>query len=302
MKKKNRLIPIIPAAFTLANLLCGFVAMAKAADALQASRGAGPFDQEFSRLILHGCWFIIAGMIFDGLDGRIARLTHQTSPFGAMLDSLSDMVTFGMAPAFMAKVAYEHGMREMGLIYRPPVVTLLCALFVMAAALRLARFTVMKKDENLGVNTFAGLPSPAAAVTLMGALFFIFESHTELGMISAETTQTLRELLLRGLPGVAVILGLLMVSKVPYIHLSNKYIGHRVGPGTVIRLAVFFMAIAIFHEWFLFAASLTYVLGGMWMAWRAKSKGTKVDYEFPAPSTFGLDGDDGDDDIKDTLT
>ena len=96
---------------------------------------------------------IFAAMIFDGLDGRVARMTNTQSDFGVQYDSLSDMVSFGVAPAV---VAYGWGVSDLGKLG-------LAAAFVYAscAALRLARFNV--QAEMADKKTFTGLPSPAAA-------------------------------------------------------------------------------------------------------------------------------------------
>jgi len=103
------IIPVLPTIMTLGNLVCGFMAMAKTVDAMTSSTGAGPLDPAFAEKILQAAGLVLLGMIFDALDGRVARLTKSTSPFGAQVDSLADAVTFGVTPALMAKVVYEHG-------------------------------------------------------------------------------------------------------------------------------------------------------------------------------------------------
>ena len=163
----RRLIPVVPTALTLGNLVCGFLAMAKLIDALQlAPLDGGPLSPLFGERVLQACWLLIAGMIFDALDGRVARLMKASSAFGVQLDSLADVVSFGLAPALMAKVVYEHTMRSLDLAWRPGWVTTLCALYLMGAALRLARFNVAADSDEKSHDVFMGLPSPAAALTI----------------------------------------------------------------------------------------------------------------------------------------
>lgn len=283
MSTRTRLIPLIPTTFTLGNLVCGFVAMALAADALRASGGAGPLDPDFGRLIIRAAWVIVIGMVLDSLDGRIARMTGQTSPFGAMLDSLADLVTFGMAPAFIAKVVYEHTMAALDIPFRPPLVTSLCVAYVICAALRLARYTVATDEEDEH-QVFAGLPSPAAAALIVSACFFGFEGPTELGawlpggFIDEAPVWTLRVL-----PGMAFIGGLLMVSRVPYVHVASRYVGHKMAVGAFVKLVGVIWLAVLFHEWFLFLAANVYVIGGLVLAWRARRAGRSPLDDLPAP-------------------
>jgi CDP-diacylglycerol--serine O-phosphatidyltransferase len=279
----RRLIPVLPTALTLANLVCGFIAMAKTVDALQfAAKEAGPLDQAFANRIVAACWYVMAAMVFDALDGRVARLMNQASPFGVQLDSLADVVTFGLAPALMAKAAYEHTIREMGLVWHPGVVTLLCSLYLMGAALRLARFNTQTDTDETSHLIFVGLPSPAAAATVATTLFFVFTGRTEVGL-SAETADRLGVLLLRALPGIAAALGLLMISKVRYVHFANRYVKSRARFTTLVKLAVIGWLVVVFHEWLLFAGSVAYVIGGavLWLVARARGH-SPVD-ELPAP-------------------
>lgn len=283
MSARSRLVPLLPTAFTLGNLVCGFVAMALAADALRSSTGAGPLDPAFATLMIRASWVIVLGMVLDSVDGRIARMTGQTSPFGAMLDSLADVVTFGMAPAFIAKVVYEHTMASLGLPFRPALVTSLCVAYVICAALRLARYTVTT-DEDDDHQVFAGLPSPAAAALIVSACFFGFEGPTELGMwlpgalIHAAPVWTLRLM-----PAMAFLGGLLMVSRIPYVHVASRYVGHKMAVGAFVKLVGVIWLAVLFHEWFLFLAANVYVLGGLWLAWRAKRAGRSPLDELPPP-------------------
>ena len=138
--QRKKGIHILPSLFTTGNVFCGFYA----------------FIAVLNEQFYFAAWAIVAGMIFDGLDGRIARLTKTTSAFGEQYDSLADIITFGMAPAFLA---YSWVLKPFGRLG-----WMAAFLFLLCAALRLARFNVTK-PEILSEH-FVGLPSPASAVVI----------------------------------------------------------------------------------------------------------------------------------------
>lgn len=145
-------IYLLPNLFTLAALFAGFYAVVQAMN--------GQFEQ--------AAVAIFAALVLDGLDGRIARLTNTQSAFGAEFDSLSDMVSFGVAPAL---VAYEWALKDFGKLG-----WMAAFIYCAGAALRLARF-----NTNLGTldkRWFQGLPSPAAAALIAGLVWISLE-HAE---------------------------------------------------------------------------------------------------------------------------
>jgi CDP-diacylglycerol--serine O-phosphatidyltransferase len=133
-------IHILPSLFTTGNVFCGFYA----------------FVAVLNEQFYFAAWAIVAGMIFDGLDGRIARLTKTTSAFGEQYDSLADIITFGMAPAFLA---YSWVLKPFGRLG-----WMAAFLFLLCATLRLARFNVT--NPEIRIKHFIGLPSPASAVVI----------------------------------------------------------------------------------------------------------------------------------------
>tara|TARA_Y100001960_G_scaffold329007_1_gene419223 strand:+ start:2004 stop:2744 length:741 start_codon:yes stop_codon:yes gene_type:complete len=141
-------IHILPSLFTTGNVFCGFYA----------------FVAVLNENFYHAAWAISVGMIFDILDGRIARLTKTTSAFGMQYDSLADIITFGMAPAFLA---YAWVLKPFGRLG-----WMAAFLFLLCAALRLARFNVTKPD--ISSSHFIGLPSPAAAI-VVSSIVIAFE-------------------------------------------------------------------------------------------------------------------------------
>jgi CDP-diacylglycerol--serine O-phosphatidyltransferase len=282
MRSPRAIIPVIPAALTLGNLVCGFVAMAKTVDAMTNSRGTGPLDPAFSQRIAQAAFFVLLGMLFDVLDGRIARLTRQTSPFGAMLDSLADIVTFGVTPALMAKAMYEHAKTGLDQPFFPKVVTALCAVYVIGAALRLARFTVGTDSDEASHHLFTGLPSPAAAAVLVTSCIFVYEGRYDVGL-SDPWADGLAVLVLRSLPATACLLGLLMVSRVPYVHVVQRYVGHRTGVANFVKLVLVGAFLLLFYGWALFVVSWVYVIGGLALAVRARITGRDLMEALPAP-------------------
>jgi CDP-diacylglycerol---serine O-phosphatidyltransferase len=172
-------IYIVPNAVTSANLFSGFFSI------------IASFQGNFEI----AAWAILVGAVFDLLDGRIARLARATSEFGVQYDSMADLVTFGLAPGLLLYSWGLHGFGQLGWIA--------AFLFVICAALRLARFNVMA--SRLPKGYFQGLPSPAAACIV--ATFLIFSHAVDLtGVRFAEYSTII----------LSVGLGLLMVSNVPF--------------------------------------------------------------------------------------
>lgn len=293
MKSARAIIPVLPSALTLGNLVCGFVAMAKVVDATTGAGGGGPLDPAFAEKIVEASWFILFGMVFDALDGRVARLTGQSSAMGALLDSLSDMVTFGAAPALIAKAVYEHGKMGLDQPFVPKVITALTALYLICAALRLARFSANTSADEESHQVFEGLPSPAAAGLIVTACLFIFSGRHDVGL-PEDTADSLAILIMRGLPFLACALGMLMVSNIPYVHVVQRYVGHRTRRSNFVKLVLIIGIILLFHDWSLFVASIAYVVGGLVLAARARMTGRSVHEQLP--EAWALDDSASDDD------
>src|SRR3954449_13070916 len=149
--QKNRIrrrgIYLLPNLFTTAALFAGFYAIVQA------------MNQQFEQAAVA----IFVAMVLDGLDGRVARLTRTQSAFGAEYDSLSDMVSFGAAPAL---IVYEWALKGMGNLG-----WIAAFVYVAGAALRLARFNVMLDVADK--RWFTGIPSPAAAALVAGLVWIV---------------------------------------------------------------------------------------------------------------------------------
>lgn len=249
--KRRRLknVAIVPTLLTLGNLLCGFAAIYFSMRVVYgAGAGINPVEfktlgkEQFERLLPSflaiGAWCIALGMVFDALDGRIARIRQQTSRFGVELDSLADVVTFGVAPAILivallTHVRHDFQVTPLGADAIGRGRWILLAMYVACAAIRLARFNVETGTEESAHRHFKGLPSPAAA----GFLAALLITHERLVYHSAQRAGwevALGDAIVKALPIVAAILALLMVSRMPYTHLITVYLRGRRPIGHVI--------------------------------------------------------------------
>ncbi|MBW7860924.1 MAG: CDP-diacylglycerol--serine O-phosphatidyltransferase [Rhodocyclaceae bacterium] len=231
IEKRRRGIYILPNLFTTAALFAGFYAIVQA------------MNQRFE----YAAVAIFIAMVLDGLDGRVARLTHTQSAFGAEYDSLSDMVSFGAAPAL---VMYEWALKDLGKLG-----WVAAFIYCAGAALRLARFNT--NVDTVDKRFFQGLPSPAAAALIAGMVWVVIDN----GLTGDEVTG----------PAIAltVFAGLSMVSNV--LFWSGKDINLRRSVPFIVVIAVVlgFALISSYPPGVLFALFLAYAASGyvIW-AWR----------------------------------
>ncbi len=266
MIKPPRLIAVLPTMLTLANGACGFGAITFAAKLGPTEvLGLGPpdFSDSFKAAAL-----IFLAMVFDMLDGSVARLMKQTSELGAQLDSLCDAVSFGVAPAFLMLqfVTKElHGLG--GLDYPPRLLWTIAVLYALCAILRLARFNVETEEEE-SHDEFSGLPSPAAAGTIIAFPFAVSwpvaKTATQNGPLMQEIAQWLIPGVRSVLPLITLLIACLMVSRIRYPHYFAQLFSGQRTRRHVIQL-VFTMAVVFWvHElavplifcYFAFAAPL----------------------------------------------
>jgi CDP-diacylglycerol--serine O-phosphatidyltransferase len=248
-----RSVAVLPTLFTLGNLVCGFFAIVVAAridrphtevpprpDAISLQspadlRTAFNPDDDTHNCMLSG-WLIFLAMIFDALDGHVARLARTTSDFGAQLDSLCDAVTFGIAPAFLlVKMCPSFT------IHHSNVVWVIAAAYACCTILRLARFNVETAEEDSHMF-FSGLPSPAAAASIAGFAILFYELRREENTWLDITVQ-------RFLPLFAIVVALLMVSRIPYPHIVNQLLRGQRSFGHVVMLVFVIGAIMAIHAY-----------------------------------------------------
>lgn len=226
-------IYILPNLVTTANLTCGIFSMVHS------------IQGNFSR----AAWFIIIGAICDSLDGRIARFARATSAFGVQYDSLSDLTSFGIAPAILL---YSYVLKDFGIGMSA------VALYSICAALRLARFNVSAEEKDptklakIRKGYFQGLPSPASAGLIVTAVLV----QTEFSMLS-------REILGIAALVLALGLGVLMVSNVPFP--SFKEVNWRSkGKAWILLIPVIFILCVVgAPEWTLFITGYLYLTLGL---------------------------------------
>ncbi|MEF3280959.1 MAG: CDP-diacylglycerol--serine O-phosphatidyltransferase [Elusimicrobiota bacterium] len=233
IKTKNA----IPSIFTLSNMAFGMMAI------LSISR------EEY----ITACYFIIGSYIMDILDGRVARFIGAETEIGIELDSFSDWLSFGIAPAYMI---YEFALKEYGIVAYPVVL-----IYVICGALRLVRFNLKSLSGESSKTFFQGLPIPAAAGVIV---FFVLSYSIIESDLPSKTISLLNKhmpLLYTIFPFIMIIISLLMISSVPYVALkSGKNFKVKSPLGLLATVSVIFLFIfypqnALLIFFFLYAIS-----------------------------------------------
>jgi CDP-diacylglycerol--serine O-phosphatidyltransferase len=234
-------IYLLPNLFTTAALFAGFYAI------IAAMRG----DFESAAIA------IFFAMVFDGLDGRVARLTNTSSKFGAEYDSLSDMVSFGVAPALVMFSWALGGLGKFGWSA--------AFIYVACAALRLARFNT--QIDTADKNYFTGLASPAAACIIASAVWVC----QDMGWVGAELPYELS--ILVGL--LTAIVGFLMIANFPYYSFKGIDFRGRVPFVVMIAVILVFGLVTLDPPRILLIAFLAYAASGpVMMVLKRRKSGT----------------------------
>ncbi len=226
--RRRKGIFLLPNLFTTAALFAGFYAI------IEALKG------NFSTAAA----VIFIAMVLDGLDGRVARMTNTESAFGAQYDSLSDMLSFGIAPAL---VIYLWGLSTLGKLGWLAAFT-----YTAAAALRLARF-----NTQVGIaekRYFQGLPSPASAAVIAGMVWVLSDN----GYLGGELTPQLRVVAAL----LTILVAVLMVSNVRYFSFKELNLKHRIPFVAMILMVALIILISVDPPQVLFGAFLLYALWG----------------------------------------
>lgn len=237
-RARRRGIYLLPSLFTTGALFAGFYAMIAA---LQ-----GQFE--------HAAVAILVALVLDGLDGRVARLTGTQSPFGAEYDSLSDMVSFGVAPAVIVYLWSLQHFSEITLAWGH-LGWLVAFVYTACAALRLARFNVQVASTDK--RFFQGLASPSGAVVMVGFVWFC----RDLGI--AGENAVIAALL------ITLAAGLLMVSNVPYYSFKDLGTRRRVPLYFIVGIVGVLVFTMLDPPKVIFAGFAFYTLSGpAWWVWR----------------------------------
>lgn len=225
-KVQHRGVYLLPNLFTTAALFCGFYAV------LAATKGA--FEP--------AAIAIFVAMVLDGLDGRVARLTNTQSAFGAEYDSLSDMVSFGVAPAV---VAYSWALEDLGKLG-----WVVAFIYTAGAALRLARFNT-QIDTSDG-RYFTGLPSPAAAAVVAGMVW----SFSEFGSGEQSLWYSLLAVV------VTAAAGIMMITNIRFNSFKDLDLRGRVPFVFILVVVLIFAVVAYDPPRVLWAVFLIYTCSG----------------------------------------
>ena len=225
--ERNRWLKAVPNSLTLCNSLCGFAAILFTLRAYE--RGMMP--DTGAEIFAASAWIILFAMVFDALDGFAARIFNAASMHGVQMDSLADMVTFGVAPATVVAIM-THSLRELSRT-QEIVVYLLCSVYLGCAALRLATYNVHAILNKKSGDKFTGLPSPGGAAAICSVV--MFAEHTSIDIARLALV----------LPAYAAVLGLLMVSNIPYLHFGKWLLSIRRNRKRLLLLIVMLLIILL---------------------------------------------------------
>ena len=223
--KRRRGIYLLPNLLTTSALFAGFYAIVSAINA----------RYEFAAIA------VFVAMILDGMDGRIARMTKTESDFGVQYDSLSDMVSFGLAPALVVYQWSLFGFGKLG--------WLAAFIYASATALRLARFNTQAGSADK--HYFQGLPCPAAAALIAGLVWFVTAGELFDGT----------DMIVFSFP-LTIIAGVLMVSNIRYHSFKQLDLHGKVSFFNVLGIVLIIVLIAVRPSLVLFLLALAYAVSG----------------------------------------
>lgn len=228
---------VLPSIFTIANMAFGFFSIIAASE----------------RNYVLAAWFLIMGYVMDMLDGRIARMVHGESSFGVEIDSLSDWMSFGIAPAFLM---YNFVLKDYGFWGYP-----VAFLYVLCGALRLARFNLKSHFGGSSKQHFQGLPIPGAAGILVSFVLAYSLLESEGNIRSIKVVMDQLPFIYGILPFVMIALSLLMISSVPYpAFKQDSFIKPKSIKGMLLIVSILFLIVfypqdALFFFFSLYAVS-----------------------------------------------
>lgn len=262
-RRRVKAISVLPTLFTLGNLVAGFAAIH------YASRDpASRVIWGWTPLTLAGV-LIFVGMFFDAVDGSVARLTRSFSDMGKQLDSIADMVTFGIAPAFLVLRIVQAPAGAIDVTIIGPeaddilgrIVWATAAMYVCCAGLRLARFSAESSTGGAtDLMVFRGLPSPGAAGTV--ASLVILHQHLLFTRFLGEMPVGVAKTTAFGLPLIAVLCAVGMVSSIPYVHFTNRYVRGRRNFDYIVRIVPVLVAVIVSFQITMAVAFTIYALSG----------------------------------------
>jgi CDP-diacylglycerol---serine O-phosphatidyltransferase len=245
-RQRLKYITVLPSLVTIINGACGFAAISFASQAAISATGQFSYHKLVIPYFAMSGYMILLAMVADMLDGRLARMSQSTSSFGGQLDSLCDIISFGVAPAFlMLKILEGHlatltETHPVIISFLERFIWLAAAAYISCAAIRLARFNVENEEDESSHMSFVGLPTPGAAGVIVSLVIFHQETVPDIAEHSSLAYMILDHAILYTLPALALWLAVMMVSRIRYAHVINQYIRGKKPFAHLIRAILFF--------------------------------------------------------------
>jgi CDP-diacylglycerol--serine O-phosphatidyltransferase len=245
-RQRLKYITVLPSLVTIINGACGFAAISFASQAAMSATGQFSYHRLTVPYFAMSGYMILLAMVADMLDGRLARMSQSTSSFGGQLDSLCDIISFGVAPAFlMLKILESHlatltGIHPVIISFLERFIWLAAAAYISCTAIRLARFNVENEENESAHMSFVGLPTPGAAGVIVSLVIFHQETVPDIVEHSPLAFLILDHAILYALPALALWLAVMMVSRIRYAHVINQYIRGKKPFAHLIRALLFF--------------------------------------------------------------
>lgn len=247
---------VLPSSITMASIFCGFSSVVMSINAA----GATP-----ERYFLWAAGLLVLAGVFDGLDGRVARATNTATEFGVQLDSLADVVSFGMAPAILA---YRYGFFHLGIhdSHLRAAGWAACFVFTACGALRLARFNV--QVGSVDPRFFVGLPIPAGAACIAAVIIWHPTPPSTAGMAYAFAAELF-------------LVGLLMISTLRFPSFKKRATSPRAAMVTSLAIVLVFALMILLQQRFFVAFFATYITLALAMnlAWKTGWQGIAVPHD-----------------------
>jgi len=260
-----RSVYFLPSLATLGNAVCGFGAMYVAALATTSVTSNDPWTKWWAmHAFTYAAYLIFVAMIFDALDGRLARFARHTTDFGGQLDSLADVVSFGAAPAFIALQLFRVEVPDVPIVLSRAIWAI-GALYFSCAAIRLARFNVSNEHGEQHHFSFFGLPSPGAGGAV--AAWILMQQDLRQAGFNA-----LAQSCLFVLPLIVLGTGLLMVSDIRYPHVVNRYMRGKRSVARLLLVVALILMLIVWHEYTIAIGTVVYAFYGfvLWIMSRIR--------------------------------
>ena len=287
-----RKISILPSILTLCNFSCGIISIILCIESLFFK-----YNKEFelsNSYFIYACLIIFGGMVFDLFDGRVARMTHSESQFGAELDSLADVCTFGIAPAIILSTVWINTMKVGDKLWS--IALLAGIIYAVCAVLRLAIYNLSASHE--AKNYFSGLPSPAAAGSIVGTILFCKTYCTGIWSEFYSNYITTTYLNKYGETKTAIylisiyviIIGLLMVSPFRFVHAANILFGKTRKYWMLLLMVLIFILLFEYPIIILFLIFNGFTIYSIFINIKNKVKNKEENIEKEMEGMFSLDG------------